>query len=250
MYLSVIVLAAGKGERFKSRIPKPVVRLNSRPVIIYSLDILSRHPVVKEIILVVNSLNHGRIVAALNKYRIPKISRIIEGGDRRQDSVYNGLKAVDEKADLVLIHDSGRPFIDKRIVDSVIRAAGKYGAAIVGVPLKSTVKRVHGPCLSGKQARSLPVRQSGTVHGYGIVEETIDRSNLWEIQTPQVFKKDLILRAFEKFNCLDVTDDAMLVEKLKYPVMIVRGSYFNIKITTPEDLIIAEAIVKRYERRK
>ncbi|MBU2221870.1 MAG: 2-C-methyl-D-erythritol 4-phosphate cytidylyltransferase, partial [Candidatus Omnitrophica bacterium] len=141
MYLSAIVLAAGKGERFRSRLPKPVVRLNSRPVIIYSLDILSRHPLIKEIILVVNSLNRGKIAGAVNKYRIPKISRMVEGGARRQDSVYKGLKALDDKTDLVLIHDCGRPFIDKRIVDSVVRAANKYGAAIAGVPLKSTIKK-------------------------------------------------------------------------------------------------------------
>lgn len=255
MYLSAIVLAAGKGERFsrsnistvrsgiptcvikmiesgKSPVSKLLVKINRKPIIIYSLNILSRHPLVKEIVLVVNALNRGKIVEAVKKYRIPKISRIVEGGVHRQDSVYNGLKAIDKKADLVLIHDAGRPFIDRKAVDSAVKAADKYGAAIVGVPLKSTIK---------KGTRTPGHQDTGSV----IVEKTIDRSNLWEIQTPQVFKKDMILKAFQKFAHQYVTDDAMLVEKLGQPVVVVPGSYCNIKITTPEDLIIAEAISKK-----
>ncbi len=263
MYLSAIVLAAGKGERFscnnisivRSGIPtcvvkmiesgkpldsKLLVKINRKPIIIYSLDILSRHPLVKEIVLVVNALNRKKIVEAVKKYRILKISRIVQGGVRRQDSVYNGLKEIDKKADLVLIHDAGRPFIDKKIVDSVVIAADKYGAAITGVPVKATIKKVTKT--PGHQDTGTPRHQET---GHVIVEKTIDRSNLWEIQTPQVFKKNIILKAFQKFAHQDATDDAMLVEKLGKPVKIVEGSYFNIKITTPEDLIIAEAILKK-----
>lgn len=240
MYLSAIVLAAGKGERFRSGLPKPVIRLNSRPIIIYSLDILSRHPLVKEIVLVVNALNRRRIVEAVKKYRIPKISRIAEGGARRQDSVYSGLKAIDKKADLVLIHDACRPFIDRKAVDSVLTAADKYGAAIVGVPVKATIKKgIRSP---GQQVTKTQRHQDTSPV---IVEKTIDRSGLWEIQTPQVFRKDIILKAFQKFGRQDVTDDAMLVEKLGQPVVVVPGSYCNIKITTPEDLIMAKAILKK-----
>ncbi|MFH1398326.1 MAG: IspD/TarI family cytidylyltransferase [Candidatus Omnitrophota bacterium] len=271
MYLSAVVLAAGKGERFshnnisivgsgiptcvvkmiesgKSLDSKLLVKINRKPVIIYSLDILSRHPLVKEIVLVVNALNRGKIVEAVKKYRIPKISRIVKGGARRQDSVYNGLKVLDKKADLVLIHDAGRPFIDDKIVDSAVIAADKYGAAIVGVPVKATIKKgtrtlgyQHTKTLRHQDIKTPRHRGASPV----IVEKTIDRSNLWEIQTPQVFKKDIILKAFRKFGRFNVTDDAMLVEKLGQPVNIVQGSYFNIKITMPEDLIIAQAISKK-----
>lgn len=224
MKLAAIVLAAGKGLRLESKIPKPLARINSKPVIIYSLETLSRHPLVKYIILVVNSKNSKSIIKEVKKLRIKKIEKIIQGGRRRQDSVLNGLKALDNDTHLVLIHDAARPFIDKDTLSGVIKTAKESGAAIVGVPVKSTIKRISDKF---------------------IVKETIERKGLWEIQTPQVFKKDLILRAYKKFGKTDVTDDAMLVERLGEKVSVVLGSYNNIKITTPEDLKLAKAITKR-----
>lgn len=229
MYVSAIVLAAGRGLRFKSKIPKPLIEINSQPVIIYSLNALSRNPEIKDIILVVNRKNLRGIARTIKKYRIPKIKEIVLGGKERQDSVVKGLQSIDPKTGLVLIHDAVRPFIDKRIISSVIKEAKKSQAAIVGVPVKGTIKEVvmrHALCVARK---------------------TIDRRNLWEIQTPQVFKKDLILAAYKKFGKSKVTDDAMLVEKMGVKVSIVRGSYKNIKITTPEDLIIARAIARRWK---
>jgi 2-C-methyl-D-erythritol 4-phosphate cytidylyltransferase len=144
----------------------------------------------------------------------------------------NALCVIDRQTNLILIHDAVRPFIDKRILSSVIREAKRYGAAIAGVPVKATIKRVKGQGLSGKSK--------------GRVEKTLNRENIWEIQTPQVFRKDLILKAYKKFGNLDVTDDSMLVEKLGARVGVVLGSYSNIKITIPEDLILAEAIAKAW----
>lgn len=224
MYVSAIVLAAGRGLRFDSIISKPLVKINSRPIIIYCLKILNSHPAIKEIILVVNPSNRYGIIRAIREYRIAKVKGVILGGRRRQDSTGRGLGKIDKRADLVLIHDAARPFIDRKMVTAVIREASASGAAIAGVPVKATIKEVKSK---------------------NIVKETLDRSRFWEIQTPQAFKKDLILRAFRKFGRRKVTDDAMLVEKLGKKVSVVMGSYRNIKITTPEDLVIAEAIADK-----
>lgn len=226
MYTSAVVVAAGRGLRFRYKFPKPLVEIDSQPVIIYSLLTLSRHPGIKEIILVASRKNLKAIINKTKKYRIAKIKHIVLGGPKRQDSVINGLGAICPKTELVLIHDGVRPFIDKKIVSSLIQEAKISGAAIVGVPVKATIKR----CKAGGRRQE--------------VEKTIDREKLWEIQTPQVFRKDLILTAYKKFGKMNVTDDAMLVEKLGAKVSIVPGSYNNIKITTPEDLIIARAIAK------
>jgi len=234
-YAAAIVLAAGRGLRFsresgKFKIPKVLAQINSKPILIYSLLALSRHAFIKDIIVVVNAKNSKSIIDKIRQYRIGKIRQIVVGGKRRQDSVLNGLRALDTGADLVLIHDAVRPFIEKNTISAVIKAAKKSGAAIVGVPVKATIKEV---------TRS----QSHNVTGK--VKRTLDRNKLWEIQTPQVFKKGIILKAYEKFGDIDVTDDAVLVEKLGKKVSVVLGSYNNIKITTPEDLIIAKAIAKR-----
>lgn len=230
MHVTAIVVAAGEGSRLKSRIPKPLVKIDSEPLIIYSLRVLSRHPLVKEIIVVANPLNYPDIAKIIGQYKISKIRDMVLGGSRRQDSVYNGLTAIRPQTDLVLVHDGARPFIDAKIVSLLIKAAKLYGAAIVGVPVAATIKEVYKP---------QPV-----VRKKVLVKKTLNRESLWEIQTPQVFKKDLILTAYKKFKNLKVTDDAMLVEKMGKKVSIVLGSAHNIKITTPEDLIIAKAILK------
>ncbi len=222
--VSAILLAAGKGLRFKSKISKPLVKVNSQPVINYSLRVLSSCPGIKEIIVVANDSNLKALSDKIEMLGIKKSVKIVRGGKRRQDSVLNGILAVDDRADTVLIHDSARPFITPEIVASVLKEANKTGSAIVGVPVKATIKEVKGYFVKG----------------------TLKRDSLWEIQTPQVFKKSLILKAYKKFANIGVTDDASLVEKCGNKVKLVMGSYFNIKITTPEDLVLAEAIAKEY----
>jgi 2-C-methyl-D-erythritol 4-phosphate cytidylyltransferase len=135
------------------------------------------------------------------------------------------------KTELVLIHDGARPFVAKDTITSVIKEAKRSQAAIVGVPVKATIKKIET-----KRLKCGP---------RFVVEKTLDRDCLWEIQTPQVFKKDLILEAYQRFGNTEVTDDAMLVEKMDFDVSVVPGSYSNIKITTFEDLVLAEAILKR-----
>ncbi|MDD5409701.1 MAG: 2-C-methyl-D-erythritol 4-phosphate cytidylyltransferase [Candidatus Omnitrophica bacterium] len=222
--LSAILLAAGKGRRLNAAVPKPLVKIGNKPAIIYSLNNLNKHPDVGEIILVVSLANRGKIVKAVKKYPFKKIKEIVLGGLRRQDSVYNGLKAVGKRSDWVLIHDSARPFIDSKSITKVIAAAKKSGAAILAVRPKATIKFC---------------RQSN------IVSKTLNRDRLWEAQTPQVFKKNLLLSAYKKYSQADVTDDASLVEKPGKRVRVVEGNYGNIKITTGEDLLLADLIVKR-----
>lgn len=226
MHVTAIVVAAGRGVRFKSKISKPLVTIDRRPVILYSLRTLSAHPHVKDIIVVVNTDNQKRIAALIRRHRIGKIARLVLGGPLRQDSVRNGLRVLPARAGLVLIHDAARPFIDAGTVSAVIQKARKSGAAVAAVPVKATIKRARN----------------------GQVKETVDRRNLWEIQTPQVFRKDLILKAYRRFGSKSVTDDAALVEQLKARVDLVRGSYFNIKLTTPEDLSLAEGIIRTWKR--
>lgn len=238
MHVSAILLAAGKGVRFRSRTLKPLVKINSKPVIIYSLRALDRHPDIKDIIIVVNHKNSQGIINEIKQLNTSKVCRIIRGGLRRQDSVYNGLKAISPDADLVLIHDVARPFIDKKMISGVIKQAARTGAAIVGVPVKATIKEVRSSSLDSARDKKFIVRSRA------LVKKTLNRNNLWEIQTPQVFDKALLLKAYKKFGNADVTDDAALVEKMGHKVSVVLGSYNNIKITTPEDLVIAKAIAR------
>ncbi|MGE5197310.1 MAG: 2-C-methyl-D-erythritol 4-phosphate cytidylyltransferase [Deltaproteobacteria bacterium] len=226
--ITAIVLAAGKGRRFKTKVSKPLAKINAKPILIYSLQVFDKHPCVSDVIVVANAGNRKKILAAIKGYRIKKAGVVVLGGRRRQDSVINGLKMLGPRADFVLIHDSARPFIKKGAVSLVMKAAESCGAAVLGVPVKYTIKEAQSSKLKAQNKN--------------FVKKTLDRSRLWEIQTPQIFKKEIILRAYRRFGHSEVTDDASLVEKLGNAVSVVMGSYSNIKITTPEDLAIAEAI--------
>ena len=147
---------------------------------------------------------------------------MVPGGQTRKQTVKNCLEFVPSDTDLVLIHDSVRPFIDEKILNNVIDAASRYQAAVVGVPIKSTIKRINLNELE--------------------VDTTLRREEIWEIQTPQVFKRELIMRAYQNIDNVEAPDDSFLVERLGHKVMLVLGSYFNIKITTYEDLVFADAI--------
>lgn len=220
--ISAIIVAAGSGRRLKLAVPKPLVKIAKLPAIIYSLKALNAQAQVKEIILVVSAANRQAIATALKRYRFKKLKSLVLGGPRRQDSVRNGLAATSVDTHWVLVHDAARPLIGRLEISKVILAAKRSQTAILGVPVKATIKKV----------------KSGN-----FVDQTLERNSLWEIQTPQVFKKEIILQAYQRFGRSLVTDDAALVEKLGQPVKIVLGSYDNIKITTKEDLLLAEAIL-------
>ncbi len=228
-----ILLAAGKGERLKARVPKALANVAGKPLVSFALTVLQRCAAVDAVVLVVPAGYTARFEALVRLLGCRKVCAVVPGGSRRQDSVRAGLAATPAACDTVLVHDSARPFADEALIKSVVRAAKRYGAAIPGVPVKATVKRVgKGP--------------AGTA---GIVRETIPRSELWEVQTPQGFCRDVLQRAFARFGRYDVTDDAMLVEKTGARVAMVQGSYQNIKVTTPEDRALAAMLARGKGRR-
>jgi len=222
--VTALVAAAGSGLRLKTKTLKPLVLIDKKPIIIHTLKKLSSHPLIKEIIIVFNPAYKQKLENLLKRERIKKVKEIVKGGKTRTQSVKNGLERVKD-ADLVLIHDGARPFIENKTITQAIKAALKCGAAIVGVPLKSTIKRIKPESLE--------------------VDCTLRREQVWEIQTPQVFKKSLIVRAYNMAGKnADMPDDSFLVERLGRRVALVKGSSLNIKITTPDDLVLAKAIIK------
>lgn len=220
--VSAILLAAGKGSRFARAASKVLFKLRGKPVIYYSLSVLNKHPQIDEIIIVVSFDNLKEIKRIVRRYKINKASKVILGGRERKDSVACGLGAIDPRAGFVLVQDGARPFITSRMISSSIAAAKRRGGAVVGVPVKYTVKEVWG-------------------HR---VVKTLERERLWEIQTPQVFRREVILKAY-KNKSGRVTDDSMLAERIGIKPGVVLGSYANLKITTFEDAVVAEAILRK-----
>ena len=227
MRVTAIVPAAGAGSRFfkKKGWRKPFFILKDRPILAHTLAALSGSGRIDEIIVVVHKDDIKKCRNLINKYRLGKVRGIVAGGGTRFRSVKNGLAQVSKEADIVFIHDGARPLIDKRIISDSISACRRFGAAVCGVPVISTVKSVR---------RDLTVK------------DTPDRKSLYMIQTPQVFRKKTIEEAYRKpiKNVSRITDDAMLVERLGYKIKIVSGSYKNIKVTTPQDLLLAEALIR------
>jgi len=229
MHIYAIIVAAGRGVRLQSAVSKPLVRLGAKPMLWYSLQTLSNCPSIEGIIVVANRSNRQSIKRMLLSARLSKAAGIVDGGERRQDSVMNGLNALPGQCDYVLIHDAARPLLDSASLGRLIKTVRKTGAAILGVPVKSTVKEAQGASGAGASR----------------VGQTLKRDRLWEIQTPQAFKKSIILKACNSFGMIKVTDDSALVEKLGVPVSLVMGSYENIKVTTPEDVCVASALLKK-----
>lgn len=229
LFTSVIIPAAGQGQRMNAPINKQYLTIHGKPILAYTLDVFEKCALIKEIILVINKdefkICHQRV---LKPYRYSKV-KLVEGGSTRQQSVYKGLKAVNPKTDIVMIHDGARPNIQESVIIQSIYETMEHKATVVGVPAKNTIK---------------------VINADGFVEYTPNRDYLVEIQTPQTFEYQLLRRAHENAIDEDVegTDDAFLVERLGCAVKIVTGHYTNIKITTPEDLIIAESIIKRLEK--
>ncbi len=224
MKVAAIVAAAGKGERLKSKVHKPFVALGKDPILLHALRVLDNSNLIGEIIVVAHQADLTKARLLIKKAKLKKFKDIVSGGKRRMDSVKNGLAAISEDADYVIIHDGCRPFIDNKMISSVLDAAGIFGAAITGVPVKPTIKEI----------------EKGN-----FVSATLRRESLVDVQTPQAFRKDILLRAYDSAFAegADATDDAALVERLGIKVKVVDGSYRNIKITTPEDLRYAKMLM-------
>ena len=220
----VIIPAAGLGKRMGMGKNKLFLEVFEQPIIIHTLKVFENDHLCKGIILVVNENDQQEMKQLLQQYKITKIHSIVTGGKERQDSVYEGLKAVSDES-IILIHDGARPFVKKDHIHKLLEATAKHGAAVLGVPVKDTVKLAENEWIS----------------------ETLERSKLWMIQTPQAFERDLIIHAHEQARNDGFlgTDDASLLERLGKKVVIVEGDYDNIKITTIEDLYFAKAIVEK-----
>lgn len=224
-----LVLAGGQGKRMQSDVQKQYMQLNDYPVLYYSLKQFEESAV-DEIILVVAK---GEITYCqkeiVERFCFKKVKQVVEGGKERYESVYHGLQAIDEEG-YVLIHDGARPLLTNSIIQTSIDGVKKYKACVVGMPVKDTIK---------------------IVNEQEVAVETPNRSSLWLVQTPQSFEIGIVKKAYEKMmEAKDtmVTDDAMVVEKYeKYPIKLLKGSYENIKITTPEDLVIAKGLLDRKE---
>lgn len=224
---TAIVLAAGQGKRMGTKVQKQYLEISGKPVLYYSLYTFEQSPIIDEIILVVGENQEEYCQnEMISKYGIRKVKKIVQGGAERYHSVWNGLQEVEGEG-YVFIHDGARPFINEEILNRAYKDVENCKACVVGMPVKDTVK------LADRE---------------GFVDETPERSLVWMIQTPQVFENSLVKKAYALLmeqESIQVTDDAMVVEQmLGHKVKLTKGSYENIKITTPEDLDIAEIFVK------
>ena len=226
---TAIVLAAGSGKRMNSKVHKQYLIIQDRPVLYYSLKAFE-DSAVDEIVLVVGKGEEKFCRKEIvDKYGISKVKAIVEGGKERYHSVFEGLKQTSD-ADYVLIHDGARPFVNQDIIRRCMQEVQKYQACVVGMPVKDTIK------IADEE---------------GYAKQTPDRKNVWMIQTPQTFSYALIYEAYEemlKTEDTAITDDAMVLERIKgKKSKLIEGSYRNIKITTPEDLLIANVYLQHPE---
>lgn len=237
--VTAIIPAAGSGLRMKGKVPKQFLLLDGLPILVHTLKALELASKIDEVILVVPEAQISFCQTEIvNKYNLKKISKVIPGGEQRQDSVYEGLRAVSPDTDWVMVHDGVRPFVTQEMIESAIETAKKAkDGAVVAIPMRDTPKEVS----SDLPTACLPDRQGQA----GQITRTLDRQRLWLAQTPQVFRRLLFLRAHEVARSQGIygTDDAALVERLGGCVRIVLGSEENIKVTTPADLKLAEAII-------
>jgi len=219
-----VVPAAGQSTRMGGTARKQYLTLGGVPLLVLSLKVLQRIESIREIILSVPESDRDYCWREIvNPFGLGKVTHIVAGGQRRQDSVRNGLFAISDPPDLVLVHDGVRPFIQEDVVKNGISRAEQTGAVVVAIPIHDTVKRVDA------QRR---------------IQETLNREGLWQIQTPQIFRYDWLVEAHQHAlqENWDVTDDAALIERKGYSVSVVEGSCMNIKITRPDDLVFGEAI--------
>jgi len=225
MKVSVILVGAGLGLRMGGAVKKPFMQIHGKPIFLHTIERFAQNDKIDEIILVVGE---GEIQSIREQWQSAldtfKVKKIVPGGKRRQDSVYNGLCQTETDAEIVLIHDAVRPLVRREYIEAVIQKTKESHAAILATPIKATVKEVGNNLY---------------------IQRTIPRNSLWMAQTPQGFERNLLLKVFNHFKNTDIefTDDAEMVEKLGYPVCIVPGTDENIKITTPEDIKLAEALL-------
>lgn len=228
----VIIVAAGSGKRMRSAIAKQYIELKGRTILSYTIETFNNSENIDDIVLVTSSdaMDYVRR-EIIEKYGFDKVRTIVEGGAERQDSVYKGLKAVDSDTDVVLIHDGVRPFVADKYIAELESIAMEFGGCVLGAPVKDTIK---------------------VCDSEGYITDTPKRETLWLAQTPQCFKYDIIMKAYEKAEKEGYrgTDDSMLAERLGIRIKMVKGDYDNIKITTPEDLYMGEVILENIIKKR
>ncbi|MFZ5452212.1 MAG: 2-C-methyl-D-erythritol 4-phosphate cytidylyltransferase [Thermodesulfobacteriota bacterium] len=227
MRVAAIIPAAGMGLRMRSQISKPYLLLAGKPILAHTLEVFETVKEVQEVTVVAHpdDLDYCQ-EEVIGAYGCKKVLRLVPGGKERQDSVYHALKALQQEDDLdiILVHDGVRPFITLEQIRQVIKAARTHGGAVLGLPAQDTLKRVNP--------------QKKVIH-------TLDRKDIWQIQTPQGFQADLLRRAFVEAYSRNFygTDEASLLEEMGQQVAVIPGDPWNLKITTPEDLELAEALL-------
>lgn len=219
----MVIPAAGQGKRMGADRNKLLLEVDGKPVIVHTLNVFEQDHQCRGILLAIHPDDRTQLEQLLEKYHITKVKSMVDGGKERQQSVYFALRQAE--APIVLVHDGARPFIQLPTVHKLVQKAHDNGAAIAAVPVKDTIKKVLN----------------------GIVEQTIERSSLWSIQTPQAFRLSLIMRAYDEAERTGFagTDDASLVEQIGENIQVVEADYDNIKLTTKEDLVFAEAIIRK-----
>jgi 2-C-methyl-D-erythritol 4-phosphate cytidylyltransferase len=226
MKISAIIPSAGLGTRMGG-IKKPFIFLGNKPILAWTLEIFQRCDAIDSIIIVTAKGDETRCANEIIKsYHLDKVHDVVAGGETRQESVFNALCKARSDTDIVVIHDAVRPFLTEDMILKSIEQACQYGSAIIAIPVKDTIKESDDD---------------------GFVAKTLDRQRLWSIQTPQTFKYQLIMQAhiLAREKQIQATDDASLIEQIgSHKVKLIMGSYDNIKITTPDDIHIAEAILK------
>ena len=223
-FVSAIIVAAGQSRRMGGDTSKQFILIDGVPVIVRTLKAFEIAERIREVVIAARQEDIPQMYALIQDYEITKVKQIITGGETRQESVFRAIAQVDENADFLAIHDGARPLIRPQEIDLAVSAAVEHGAAALGVPVKDTVKQVDAD---------------------GKIVDTPERSTLWAVQTPQVFSRALYLRAAEQAGeaAAQLTDDCQLIERTGAPVYLVRGAYANLKITTPEDLLVAESFL-------
>jgi 2-C-methyl-D-erythritol 4-phosphate cytidylyltransferase / 2-C-methyl-D-erythritol 2,4-cyclodiphosphate synthase len=227
-----IIPAGGSGKRLKTNSAKQYLLVAGLPVLVHTLKVFQRTAIIDEVILAVPEKDIDFVQKEIiKKYHLTKITSVVAGGAQRQDSVRNALAVINDDCDIVVVHDGVRPFVTEQMIGAVVAATKDHLAASIGVPAKDTIKETEDN---------------------GVVLKTVPRQNLWLTQTPQAFRLDTLKKAYNAAYSDNYygTDDASLVERIGIKVQMVTGAYDNIKITTPEDLITAEALLKNRSRKK
>jgi 2-C-methyl-D-erythritol 4-phosphate cytidylyltransferase len=235
MHVHAILGAGGSGTRMQNPVNKSFILLRGKPILIYSLQLFQEMQEITTITVVINRDWRSQLMELLNRYRITKVKEIVEGGKERQDSMRNAIEAIARHApasdDIILVHNAANPLVTKEIILECIRAAQLHRASVAAYRVKDTIKRVGDD---------------------GMIVQTLNRNELWGMQTPQCIEFSLYYQAHQKAvkDLFLGTDDVQLVERLGVPSAVVDSGYENIKITTPEDIAYAERILEKRENEK